>query len=125
METENIIAEQILKLEERLLQPEVRHSPQEISKLLADEFIEFGSSGRVYNKQQVLESLQKESGEQISIKNFKTINLAPNIVLATYTAIRKNSNDEKTINSLRSSIWKFTEEQWKLVFHQGTPSGEI
>ena len=124
METENIITEQILKLEERLLQPDVRHTPQEISELLADEFIEFGSSGRVYNKQQVIESLQNESGEQIFIKNFKTGNLAPKIMLATYIAVKKNENEGKTISSLRSSVWKLSDNQWRLVFHQGTPTVE-
>ncbi|WP_375472314.1 DUF4440 domain-containing protein [uncultured Nostoc sp.] len=48
------------ELEERLLQPDVRKSAKDIMDLLADEFIEFGSSGRVFNKQQIIESLQNE-----------------------------------------------------------------
>ncbi|WP_442949931.1 DUF4440 domain-containing protein [Nostoc sp.] len=43
-------------MEERLLQPDVRKSAKDIIDLLADEFIEFVSSGRVFNKQQIIES---------------------------------------------------------------------
>lgn len=40
------LAELIERLETELLQPEVRRSPDRISELLADDFIEFGISGK-------------------------------------------------------------------------------
>ena len=43
-------------LEERLLRTEVRRSPDEAGKLLASDFIEFGSSGAVYSRQQILDT---------------------------------------------------------------------
>ena len=55
------------ELEERLLQPDVRSSAEEIAKLLADEFIEFGSSGRVFNKDHVIEALRDEQPEGLSL----------------------------------------------------------
>ena len=51
------------ELEERLLQPDVRSSAEEIAKLLADEFIEFGSSGRVFNKHHVIEVNQTSAAQ--------------------------------------------------------------
>lgn len=48
------------RLEEQLLQPEVRQSAEAVADLLADDFIEFGSSGQVFNKQQIIEGLQQE-----------------------------------------------------------------
>ena len=45
------------RLEEQLLQPETRSSADQLGKLLADEFIEFGSSGRVFDKAKIIESL--------------------------------------------------------------------
>ena len=39
---------QLWALEEDLLKPEVRKSADRVGRLLADEFIEFGSSGRVF-----------------------------------------------------------------------------
>lgn len=38
------------ELEERLLQTDVRKSPEELDQLLADDFVEIGSSGRLFNK---------------------------------------------------------------------------
>jgi hypothetical protein len=42
-----LFKEQLYQLEQRLLQPEVRRSKDDLAILLADDFVEFGSSGRV------------------------------------------------------------------------------
>jgi hypothetical protein len=44
MKIENIETQVIRELEERLLQPRVRHSEKEVSELLSDDFIEYRSS---------------------------------------------------------------------------------
>jgi hypothetical protein len=46
-------------LEESLLDPDIRKSTQ-LVELLADEFIEFGSSGRVYTRDDLIAVLQAE-----------------------------------------------------------------
>ncbi|MEH2139230.1 nuclear transport factor 2 family protein [Nostoc sp.] len=110
------------ELEERLLQPDVRKSAKDVMDLLADEFIEFGSSGRVFNKQQIIESLQNEPIEPVtqrSITEFKTLVLATGVILVTYHIVRYLSG-EQPVHSLRSSIWKFNNDRWKIIFHQGT-----
>jgi hypothetical protein len=43
------------ELEERLLASDVRSSREDVSDLLADDFVEFGRSGRVYDRQQTIE----------------------------------------------------------------------
>ncbi|MEH1795818.1 nuclear transport factor 2 family protein [Nostoc sp.] len=110
------------ELEERLLQADVRKSAKDVMDLLADEFIEFGSSGRVFNKQQIIDSLQNEPIEPVtqrSITEFKTLVLATRVILVTYHIVRYLSG-EQPVNSLRSSIWKFNNDRWKIIFHQGT-----
>ncbi|MEH1897243.1 MAG: DUF4440 domain-containing protein [Nostoc sp.] len=110
------------ELEERLLQADVRKSAKDVMDLLADEFIEFGSSGRVFNKQQIIDSLQNEPiapVTQRSITEFKTLVLATGVILVTYHIVRYLSG-EQPVNSLRSSIWKFNNDGWKIIFHQGT-----
>ncbi|MEH1827306.1 MAG: DUF4440 domain-containing protein [Nostoc sp.] len=110
------------QLEERLLQPDVRKSAKDIMDLLADEFIEIGSSGRVFDKQQIIESLQNEPIESLiqrSIAEFKTLVLATGVILVTYRIVRDISG-EQPVHSLRSSIWKLNNDQWKMIFHQGT-----
>lgn len=111
------------KFEERLLQPDVRKSAKDVMDLLADEFIEFGSSGRVFNKQQIINSLQNEPIEpltQKSITEFKTLVLATGVVLVTYRIVKDSGSDEQPVHSLRSSIWKLNNDRWKMIFHQGT-----
>ncbi|MDZ8093306.1 MAG: DUF4440 domain-containing protein [Nostoc sp. DedQUE05] len=110
------------ELEERLLQPDVRKSATDIMDLLADEFIEFGSSGRVFNKQQIIESLQNESIQPLTqrlITEFKTLVLVTGVVLVTYRIVRHISG-KQPVHSLRSSIWKLNNARWKMIFHQGT-----
>ena len=58
MESEH--ADHLRTLEERLLQPDVRRSAQAVASLLADEFVEFGSSGRVFDKTQIITALRDE-----------------------------------------------------------------
>ncbi|PPS44269.1 nuclear transport factor 2 family protein [Chroococcidiopsis sp. TS-821] len=55
--------------------------PPDVANLLADEFIEFGSSGRVFNKQQTIASLQHKSFARISITEFNTSVLAVGVII--------------------------------------------
>jgi hypothetical protein len=112
----------ILQLEESLLQADIHNSEKEVSALLADEFIEFGSSGRVYDKQQAIESLQNEPKEampQRVIADFNVSVLAAGIILVTYRLL--NISSDSSMDSLRSSIWELIGDRWQIVFHQGTP----
>lgn len=103
-------------LEEQLLHPSVRSSGEKVDRLLDDGFLEFGQSGHVYDKAAVLEALREEpgfSGER-SIVDFVARPLSPSITLVTYRIPESNT--------LRSSIWRFDGVDWRMVFHQGTPS---
>ena len=64
---EPCVEEHIRQLEERLLQPEVRKSVAEVAMLLAPAFIEFGSSGRMFTKSQIIEALQCEEPARRSL----------------------------------------------------------
>jgi len=112
----------LYNLENRLLQPELRHSRAELERLLADEFVEFGSGGRIYNRQSIIEELGKESNARGSITDFKLVSLAPNVALVTYRAAFSEGEGEPAHHSLRSSIWKKVGDNWQMVFHQGTPT---
>lgn len=104
----------IKQLEEKLLTPEVLSSKTELKKLLADEFFEFGSSGRVLYKDEDFES--GIGIIRVTLSDFDIHPLSENIVLATY----RTFNEQTKQHALRSSIWKQNEGVWKMVFHQGT-----
>jgi hypothetical protein len=117
---EKNIQEQLRQLEERLLHPAVRHSLETLNALLADNFIEFGSSGRIYNKAQVIESLQQETPIQRTLTDFKALILAEGVVLVTYRVVEQGEPGTRPVHSLRSSIWKWIDGRWQMLFHQGT-----
>jgi hypothetical protein len=60
MQPDPSLKNHLRQLEERLLQPNVRKSAEEVSELLANQFIEFGSSGRIFDKRHIIAGLQME-----------------------------------------------------------------
>jgi hypothetical protein len=109
------------ELETSLHKKQVRNSTESTSALLADAFIEFGSSGRVWNKASIIESMRREAvDQQVTVEDFAARQLAPDVVLVTYIS-RKDASAGST---LRSSIWKRCEGKWQMIFHQGTRSAE-
>ena len=120
MQSETSIIEQIRNLEQRLLNPEVRSSSEELEQLLSDDFIEFGSSGRTYDREQVILSLQHQRPGHFSIGDFQVRLLAPGVVLAIYRVVQSSKEENEREYSLRSSVWRFKDGRWQIVFHQGT-----
>ncbi|HEV2976079.1 MAG TPA: DUF4440 domain-containing protein [Casimicrobiaceae bacterium] len=116
------VADELLSLEQRLLKPEVRRSRDAVAPMLADNFAEFGSSGRVYDKEGVIRALKENPSMPATISDFKATNLAPDTVLATYRITRQALPQEPQSQSLRSSVWQRIDGRWQLVFHQATPS---
>jgi len=115
-------SDQLRQLEERLLDPAIRRNPTLVAPLLADDFIEFGASGRVFDKASILEDLKNEPPRPASrLTDFAIRELSPTIILATYRATRFNANGESILHSRRSSIWTHVNGQWQITFHQGTP----
>jgi len=107
-------------LEEELLQVDVRKSATRLEALLAEGFIEFGSSGQVFDKQDIIDSLRSESPARRSLTDFKALPLGPGAVLTTYRVVRYGAPGEQSIHSLRSSVWRLLDGRWQMVFHQGT-----
>jgi len=120
------ISDHLKLLEVRLLDPTVRRNSSAVASHLTEDFIEFGGSGRVFDKAAILEDikadLKAEPPRPASLlTDFKTRELAPNVILATYKATRLNAAGEPTGQSWRSSIWTHVNGQWQITFHQGTP----
>jgi hypothetical protein len=116
LQSDNMLAIHLQQLEESLLQSTVRKS-ELVSQLLSDEFIEVGSSGHTYTKEQIMTALQAESPDKYTATAFNVKLLAPQTALVIYRACR---HSEPPVFSVRSSIWQLRDGQWKLVFHQGT-----
>lgn len=97
---------EIRRLEERLLTPQVRASAEELACLLADDFLEFGGSGRVFDRQEVIATLPLQPKERFALTDFRLRLLAPTIALAMYRVVRSGGQQGAPQGSLRSSIWR-------------------
>jgi len=117
METKDIIFE----LEDKLLQPSVRKSTEQLGVLISDDFIEFGSSGKTYVKKDVLVNLPSSPEIKFNMIDFKTRLLADGLVQSFFKTEKTNAETGAVTISQRSSIWRNEEGEWRMIFHQGTP----
>jgi hypothetical protein len=65
------LEQEIRALEEKLLKPQVRRSRRELELLLADDFREFGSSGRAYGKREAVDHLQVQAEQRFVMEDFQ------------------------------------------------------
>jgi len=112
--------ELIYKLETDLLKPEVRASVEKLNELLADDFIEYGSAGLVYDKNTILERLPQGNSPSYTLLDFDFVVLSKDIVQTRFKTDRVNLDGTKT-TSLRTSLWRKANDKWRMFFHQGTP----
>lgn len=111
-------AERLRRLEESLWVESTRFDPVHMNRLLAEEFFEFGQSGRVWTRQEVIEMEPRRIGVRLPLPDFNIHRLGPDVALVTYRSVVTGS--ESAAN--RASVWKRIGPGWRLVFHQGTPS---
>lgn len=101
--------------EMEMLDPAVRADPVRVRELLHDDFIEFGSTGRVYDKNILVEMLRTERPSTVVIRDFTLRQLASDTALVTYRTVGQSGQEAR-----RSSVWVRQDGVWKMVFHQGT-----
>lgn len=78
------IKEIIFELENKLQQPDIRRSVDQLNDLISEDFIEFGSSGLVYTKQDVLSNLPASPEIKFVMTDFKINILSIDIVQSTF-----------------------------------------
>lgn len=105
----------LFRLELELMDPDVRKDREKVSALLAEEFREFGSSGRAWSRAAILDLLATEPWQSAPVvEEFEMQRIAMDAALVTYRTVRSQQA------TLRSSIWMLREGLWQMVFHQGT-----
>lgn len=116
------LREHILQLENDLLKAEVRKSPKRINELLANDFIEFCSSGDEYHYKDgdVFQAQDDDSTLDWEISDFQIKEISNDCILSLFKLIKHDVVDENKKYSLRSSIWRNYDGKWKMFFHQGT-----
>lgn len=103
------------QLEMEVLSPATRGDSARMGELLRDDFIEFGSSGRVYQKSMLIEMLIREEHARVLIRDFAVREIAEDAALVTYRTVGQAGQEAR-----RSSVWVKSDGRWQMVFHQGT-----
>ena len=115
------IAANLRDLELSLHRADVRRSRELVAELLADDFVEFGSSGLVYDKVMIVELLARDQHNvpPPTVTDLVVRLLSPEVALVTYRAVAPARE------TLRSSLWLLSRGQWRMTFHQGTPATRV
>ena len=114
------LKETLQKLETELITQSVRSSADNLNELLADDFLEYGSSGSIYTKEITMDSLTNEPSPSYEIYDFEVVSFSDDFAQTRFKTDRVNL-DGTTLTSLRSSIWRKYNGKWQMLFHQGTP----
>ena len=105
---------EVIRREKLLLDPALRASSEDVAALLHPDFVEFGVSGRVWNRESIVAALSSDPAVVGDSADFRAETLADNVVLLTYRISGERG-------SLRSSVWVLDADHgWRLRFHQGT-----
>jgi hypothetical protein len=114
-------AVQLRNLEESLLDTTVRRDRKRLRLMLAENFMEFGSSGRTWTRSSIIEMLSRETAfVPPAIQDFQCALLSDDVALVTYKTVRSVPDSGEVLSSLRSSIWTNEAGNWRMRFHQGT-----
>lgn len=120
MEKKRELKDHLYTLETTLLKGEVRKSAEFLNELIADDFVEYSSTGEIYDKENILNRLPNEDDPGIKMSDFQLNYLSPTSALTTFKVFIKS----KQKHSLRSSVWKLNDGKWQMTFHQGTVTGQ-
>ncbi|MFT4864583.1 MAG: ribonuclease HI [Ilumatobacter sp.] len=110
-------SQHVIELEQQLLDPATRADVARIDALLHTDFVEHGTSGRIWSRQAVLETLPLEdhATPQVHGTQFRADAVADGAILLTYVS----TSTQRTCH--RSSLWlESTPGTWQMRFHQGT-----
>jgi hypothetical protein len=99
--------------------PEFGTTRADFERMTDEAFWETGASGRRYSRKFVLDELEKRHAaphEDIwETSEFHCRRLSEDTYLLTYTLLQ-----DKTRLTRRLTIWRKTQQGWKILYHQGT-----
>jgi len=118
-----ISLEALCELERHLHRPEVRSNPRALDELLHPAFREFGRSGAIYSRSNVLSEFSASPQTyEIWSQDFMMEELLPGLALLTYRSAHIAPSGGLDRHTLRASLWQRTAAGWRIRFHQGTPT---
>jgi len=113
-----LMNEKILQYEKDFFSFKFCSNRANLENRLAKDFFEYGKSGMIHTRENTINSLASLTEDRrIEIINFELTVLSEDVLLVHYTSWHKDDD----LYTLRTSIWRYEDGEWKLYFHQGTP----
>jgi hypothetical protein len=104
-------------LEESLWREETRYDRDYMGAVLAPGFLEFGMSGRRYDRNDIIAAEFGPIGARLPLEDFSVMLVRPGLALVTYVS-EDDADGPRQAN--RMSLWDRASGHWELLFHQGT-----
>lgn len=116
-----VLAAELEALERALHAPQVRGDRERLAALLDEDFSEIGSSGQCYGRAAALAEIPLERAQLlIESEQFAVRLLAGGLAQVRYRS-RYHVDGQAQRWVLRSSLWRWHGQRWRMLFHQGTP----
>jgi hypothetical protein len=112
--------DELRRLEKSLWRAETRFERDHMNEVLAPDFFEFGRSGRVYRREEILDVPAQPINVTLQLAKFAVRLIATDVALVTY--VSGVIYGEVTEVANRSSLWSRHALGWRIRFHQGTPA---
>ena len=110
---------ELVRMEESMWREETRFDPAFMRSALADDFFEYGRSGRTYTREEILAAPRDAIDVVIPLLNLTARLLDRDTAQLTYDSAATSGGEIQYAH--RSSIWSRTTQGWVMRFHQGTP----
>jgi hypothetical protein len=105
----------LVALEHAMWDPATRGDRSWMDDHLTDEFVEFGYSGRTYDRNGILDV--PIGPIDAVIEDVEVRAQGRDAALVTYRSVESRGAAN------RASLWRRHDGRWRLAFHQGTPAG--
>jgi hypothetical protein len=115
----SVVLDELQRLEPVFHRLEPGATRADLENMTDAQFREVGASGRRYDREYVLNLLEKRfenPGEDIwEVSDFECLALSRDTYLVTYTLLQQKQRVTR-----RSSVWRRRGKVWQVVYHQGT-----
>lgn len=109
---------ELRELEESLWRGETRFDRGYMDRVLHPDFAEFGRSGRVYSRAEILDTPASDIDARLPLPEYAAHLVAADVALVTY--VGEVRDGDVVLRANRASLWLRHDGRWRLRFHQGT-----
>ena len=119
-----MIADILYAREQLFICPPPGTSHTVLEDLLAEDFIELGSSGKTYDRADGIKVLTQRAAappmEPWEITGFAVRSITNECCLVTYILNQPARIQGRSLYTRRATLWRLEDCAWRAVYHQGT-----